>query len=424
MIDRHKRVCACCGCLNNSDDVWHVCPVCFWGECSSERFSDEPSDDNLTLTPEQARENYKEFGAFDRSALPYVRRPLPFEITEKTLETKGYPPDREEKLWFDELPKEMPEKDFIIVLLLSENAFGARCYLKNDEYARLDYSWMKPENTSLFDRYRKHFLIMRRTPGNHILEYKDGKLVDHEVFDQCVPGNDEASLLYNKYGLLPDTEHYRNCLLKRLKEDKDKLGSLEYACECSDTRLILERLEKITPAEVEYLNEDFDECDWSVSCSLLETVAKNGNFPAYRALCESKKLGLKTKQKFFGLENAFDTSTDIVLYLYDLDPEQFRNETRSGFRSIAATSCTNLRTLERLRDIGWKISDSRYNDPPLHLFIEKNNSVGVQFLYDSGVDLANELNIYGTDALTEAEDTGNINEAYELLRFLIKMQNK
>jgi hypothetical protein len=310
------------------------------------------------------------------------------------------------------------------VLLLSESAFGARCYLKKGEYARLDYSWMKPENTSLFDRYRKHFLIMRRTPGNHILEYKDGKLVSHKVFDPYEPGNYEEALLYKEYGLLPEAEHTRRFMLDDLEKVPEMLGSLEYACNRNDTRLILERLEKITPAEVTYLNEDFDECDWSVSCSLLETVAKNGNFPAYMALCESEKLNLNTRQKFFGLENAFETSTDIVLYLYDLDTKQFKEKTRSGFRCKAAINCTNLKTLEHLRDIGWLISDSRYNDPPLHMFIEKNNSVGVRFLYDSGVDLANELNIYGKDALTDAEETGNINESYELARFLIKMQNK
>lgn len=71
--------CPCCGYFTYSvppkDDVGFICPVCFWENDPFLKSQEEPSDSNHHISLRQARENYQDFQACERSMLPYVRSP-------------------------------------------------------------------------------------------------------------------------------------------------------------------------------------------------------------------------------------------------------------------------------------------------------------------------------------------------------------
>ena len=64
--------CPCCFSLTLSDLPDERCPVCLWKD------DDQTGPDDPRLI--QARQNYLEFGASTREALPDVRPPEPDEI--------------------------------------------------------------------------------------------------------------------------------------------------------------------------------------------------------------------------------------------------------------------------------------------------------------------------------------------------------
>ena len=80
-----KYKCPCCGCYTfpvpASVAVAYGCPVCYWENDVFINSDDEPSDENHGMTLNQARENYRSFGACDKSMLVYVRRPKADELS-------------------------------------------------------------------------------------------------------------------------------------------------------------------------------------------------------------------------------------------------------------------------------------------------------------------------------------------------------
>lgn len=58
--------CPCCGNItipNGGNAIVYICPICLWEIDFFIHSDDEPSDQNHGLTLNQARENYKKFGA-------------------------------------------------------------------------------------------------------------------------------------------------------------------------------------------------------------------------------------------------------------------------------------------------------------------------------------------------------------------------
>ena len=58
--------CPCCGNITipyGGDALAYICPICWWEIDLFIQSDDEPSDQNHGLTLNQARENYKKFGA-------------------------------------------------------------------------------------------------------------------------------------------------------------------------------------------------------------------------------------------------------------------------------------------------------------------------------------------------------------------------
>ncbi|WP_312644068.1 CPCC family cysteine-rich protein [Hydrogenoanaerobacterium sp.] len=82
-----KYSCPCCGYYTFSvpkeDAIAYICPVCFWENDIFTLGDDEPSDENRSLTLNEARENFKQFGACSRELLVHVRPPKVDELTGK-----------------------------------------------------------------------------------------------------------------------------------------------------------------------------------------------------------------------------------------------------------------------------------------------------------------------------------------------------
>ena len=75
--------CDCCGnytLIEESDDI---CPVCGWQEDNVlRRFPDSTGGANYELSLNDAKKNYKLFGAKNKKCLSRVRKPLPEELPE------------------------------------------------------------------------------------------------------------------------------------------------------------------------------------------------------------------------------------------------------------------------------------------------------------------------------------------------------
>lgn len=95
-----KYKCPCCGWFTYpvppKDDVGYICPVCFWENDPFAETEEEPSDSNHGVSLNEARENFREFGACVRRMLPYVRAPREDELSENGGEISAYPVDKKE----------------------------------------------------------------------------------------------------------------------------------------------------------------------------------------------------------------------------------------------------------------------------------------------------------------------------------------
>lgn len=75
-----KFKCPCCDyytfSISSKDDIGFICPVCFWENDAFLTFDNEPSDCNHGITLQEAKNNFKEFGACKYEMLRYVRKPF------------------------------------------------------------------------------------------------------------------------------------------------------------------------------------------------------------------------------------------------------------------------------------------------------------------------------------------------------------
>lgn len=81
--DRGNFKCLCCGYATLAQEpTWtlQICPVCFWEDDGSQY--EDPTGDNgaNTICLEEARNNFKTFGATERRFIKYVRPPSADEI--------------------------------------------------------------------------------------------------------------------------------------------------------------------------------------------------------------------------------------------------------------------------------------------------------------------------------------------------------
>ena len=75
--------CPCCGFLTLTEEppgTFEICPVCNWEDDAVQAANPMFEGGANSVSLNQARRNFAEFGAISRDALPHVRKALPHEI--------------------------------------------------------------------------------------------------------------------------------------------------------------------------------------------------------------------------------------------------------------------------------------------------------------------------------------------------------
>lgn len=81
-MKKEKRACPCCGCftLDEPPGNYDICPVCFWEDDSFDILHPDEESACNHISLNQARVNYKLFGACDEDMKKYVRKPKAGEL--------------------------------------------------------------------------------------------------------------------------------------------------------------------------------------------------------------------------------------------------------------------------------------------------------------------------------------------------------
>lgn len=80
-----KYKCECCGNYTlpePSSGTDYICPVCFWEDDGVQLRNPNYAGGANKVSLNQARENYKQFGAAEEVCIRYVRNPLAEELPE------------------------------------------------------------------------------------------------------------------------------------------------------------------------------------------------------------------------------------------------------------------------------------------------------------------------------------------------------
>ena len=76
--------CPCCEYytlpVTSKDALAFICPVCFWEIDTFIQSDDEPSDQNHSITLNQARLNFLKFSACEERMIEHVRKPKEDEL--------------------------------------------------------------------------------------------------------------------------------------------------------------------------------------------------------------------------------------------------------------------------------------------------------------------------------------------------------
>ena len=84
--ERYK--CKCCGYFtmtekpldpNGSPGTFEICPVCFWEDDSLQYLDPDRSGGANKVSLNEAKENYRNYGAVEKDMLQYVRAPRDYE---------------------------------------------------------------------------------------------------------------------------------------------------------------------------------------------------------------------------------------------------------------------------------------------------------------------------------------------------------
>ena len=78
-----RSPCEVCGYLTHAVDergLNFICPVCYWEDDEFHEDSGNPCDVNHGLSLDEARANYKKFGACEEDMVAHVRAPKPEEL--------------------------------------------------------------------------------------------------------------------------------------------------------------------------------------------------------------------------------------------------------------------------------------------------------------------------------------------------------
>lgn len=311
--------------------------------------------------------------------------------------------------WKNEFIKELSQKSdvYYLTVVRTPNSTAPILYEVIDN----EVQHSNELDCDLSEKYMDYFWDLQK-PGIYILKYENAvlaeeKYISHynvELFDADVC----ELLLFQEYGMEPVGDERKETLKASIKAEKIK-ETLVYACYLNDTEKILERLEKVSKAQLNKMLAYYG--------TPLGLCAENDNLEAFKAIA---KKGADLNKVSLGerpLALAFINSPEIVLYIYENYREQFDKEVGKK-RFGLAYQTRDLRVLELLKNYGCDMECAGANFPPLHNFADYNNLVGIQFFADNGANL-NVLNVHKQTALDRAKNRNNT-EAIELLEKLMR----
>lgn len=112
-----KYVCKCCGCAAmDTDEEYDICPVCFWErDFYQEKNSDYDGGAN-SVSLEQARKNYAEYGACEEQ---FVKKVRPAYDNEKNTSMRRNDRCKYEDFAFDVLDR----ADYSVLAMTDEDGF-------------------------------------------------------------------------------------------------------------------------------------------------------------------------------------------------------------------------------------------------------------------------------------------------------------
>ncbi len=75
-----RKRCLCCGYKTIDAELqFEICPVCFWQDDDIQNKNPDYSGGANAPSLNQARDNFKKFGAVEKRLIKYVRNPKPEE---------------------------------------------------------------------------------------------------------------------------------------------------------------------------------------------------------------------------------------------------------------------------------------------------------------------------------------------------------
>lgn len=92
MKNTKKYKCPCCGyfTLENEPGHFDICPVCFWEDDNIQAADPDYAGGANKISLNNARENFKKFGAAEKQCLDLVRPPTTEEMSEAENTQKSH----------------------------------------------------------------------------------------------------------------------------------------------------------------------------------------------------------------------------------------------------------------------------------------------------------------------------------------------
>ncbi len=78
-----KYKCPCCGCytMDSPNGSYEICEVCFWEDDKVQNNAPDLAGGANAVSLNEARENYRKYGACDEKSVPFTRLPTPEELS-------------------------------------------------------------------------------------------------------------------------------------------------------------------------------------------------------------------------------------------------------------------------------------------------------------------------------------------------------
>ena len=149
-----KYVCKCCGCAAlDSADEYDICPVCFWKKDRTQESDPEYKGGANSVSLNEARKNYAEFGACEKRFAEKVRKP---EVTEKAAAMRRKERREDENFAFEVLDK----ADFAVLSMIDADGLpyclpisavriGEKLYFHSAESGRKSEAMLNDPNVCI-----------------------------------------------------------------------------------------------------------------------------------------------------------------------------------------------------------------------------------------------------------------------------------